>query len=747
MTLYHGLISFHMQEPAPDWTRAAAALPLGTVLKSVNDIGLLVEAQRVNPEIIPLYRRWVDQEPIHHQLYDGAPPAVKRERARNYFELFINNPGLRALNQLLIGLWHDVYAASHSPAEIQDRIEQEQAFSEVWLSEYAPRFPGATLALSSAGVGNDIPLEVAALADENGYYLDYHAYILTAAGSPVAGEWENFSGRWTRMDERYRAAGHAVKWLFGEGGPIGRNAQGGAAAGAGWRHKDCCNGDPIKFNNIIAYWAERTRNWNRQHGRRASALNLYTTRRPGATNGETNWFLTAQPEMDSLAALSQRYAETTVQGEAEAAAGEASGNGELAGSGETTAGEGGPAGGAPAGGQELVVVAPSGAAIRKADGTIVGALPVDTRFFGVPVTIDGELRFALRGTVSADPAIARPVGGPPLPPPPVLPLPGVDVSFWQGTIDWRLMKEMGVRIAGVKVTEGVQLVDAQWRNNHQWARAYGIKVFPYHFFHNQRNPEEQAAHFRSQYAQVSWDYAPAGDFEERSGGPANGGGGLGDSIHRFMLAAGAGVVYTNAAWWTEYVGLVDWADDFRLWVANWDAQEPALPPGWSEWWGWQYRVTDDAQRYGVQSEHLDLDYFYEIEAVTGALLSHWPIPSRALSIGGNTWGNPAGHEAVDLGAARGDPVYAAAPGTVKQVGYESGGYGRYVVIEHAGDMETLYAHLTSQPVLVGAGDAVAGGQQLGTVGMTGNTSGPHLHFELRLASGRVDPWPVLQTIP
>jgi hypothetical protein len=313
------------------------------------------------------------------------------------------------------------------------------------------------------------------------------------------------------------------------------------------------------------------------------------------------------------------------------------------------------------------------------------------------------------------------------------------------------MKEMGVRIAGVKVSEGIQTVDAQWRHNHQWARAYGIKVFPYHFFHNQRSPEQQAAHFRSQYAQVTWDYPPAGDFEDRSGGPADGspaegGQNLGDSIRNFMIAAGAGVIYTNASWWTEYVGPVGWAAGYRLWVAHWDAQDPDLPPGWSAWWGWQNRVTADAQRYGVQSEHLDLNFFYELEAVTGALLSRWPVDSRALSVGGNTWNNPAGHEAVDLAAVRGDPVYAAAPGTVKQVGYETGGYGRHVVIEHAGDMETLYAHLTSQPVLVSTGDPVAAGQQLGTVGMTGMTSGPHLHFELRLASGRVDPWPVLQAI-
>ncbi len=721
---YQGLISFHMQAAVPDWTRAVASLPAGTLVKSVDDIGILVEAVRVNSGVIPVFRKWVDFSP--GQTYDGADMVTKRARAREYFETFIHDPALRGLAGLKIGLWNEVYAVSHTPEETQDRVEQEQAFSDVWQAEYAGGLPGATLVMSCPGVGNDIPLAVAAIAAKHGYWLDYHAYILTVSGAPVAGEWEHYSGRWTLMDRKYVSNGYRVRWMFGEGGPIGRTPAGGADAMAGWRHRDVCNSDSVKYNNVMAYWATRVKQWNQENGRRAYSLTLFTTKQGGGLEHQSwRWFQTVQPEMDMMAALSGRYAESTPPSTIPAPL--------------PTPDPTPLPSPAPASVTLLKVIEPNGLYIRDGAGNILGALPVNTRFGG---RLNAG-RYQLAGSVSAAAEHVRVISGDEPARPVGRLLPGVDVSAWQRQIDWRLMAEKGVRVAGIRVSVGLQ-EDDWWRHNHQWARAYGLRVFPYHYFHSVEEPEGQARIFRSLYQAVSWDYPAAGDFET----PADADD-MADRILRFMQASGAGTVYTSPGWWTHRVGTVPWASNYRLWVAHWDVPAPEPVPGWSQWWGWQYRVTDDAQRYGVQSERLDLDWFREIGTVTGALLSHWPIPSRALSIGGNTWGNPAGHEAVDLGALRGDPVYAAAPGMVKQVGYESGGYGRFVVMAHrgdgahAGDMETLYAHLTSQPVLVRAGEAVAGGQQLGTVGMTGNTSGPHLHFELRVDGERVDPWPVL----
>lgn len=89
-----------------------------------------------------------------------------------------------------------------------------------------------------------------------------------------------------------------------------------------------------------------------------------------------------------------------------------------------------------------------------------------------------------------------------------------------------------------------------------------------------------------------------------------------------------------------------------------------------------------------------------------------------------------GHNGVDLAAPAGNRIYAAASGTVviSRVGY-NGGYGNYVVIKHPNGTQTLYAHNNSN--LVSQGDYVKQGQVIGTVGSTGRSTGPHVHFEVR----------------
>lgn len=90
-----------------------------------------------------------------------------------------------------------------------------------------------------------------------------------------------------------------------------------------------------------------------------------------------------------------------------------------------------------------------------------------------------------------------------------------------------------------------------------------------------------------------------------------------------------------------------------------------------------------------------------------------------------------GYNAVDLAAGVGTPVRAAAGGEVivaKSSGW-NGGYGSYIVIKHKNGVQTLYAHLSK--VDVGVGSTVASGQGIGAIGMTGKSTGPHLHFEVR----------------
>lgn len=95
------------------------------------------------------------------------------------------------------------------------------------------------------------------------------------------------------------------------------------------------------------------------------------------------------------------------------------------------------------------------------------------------------------------------------------------------------------------------------------------------------------------------------------------------------------------------------------------------------------------------------------------------------------------HKGIDLRLNTGDTVRAAFPGVVRATGYEKKGYGYYVIVRHAEDMETLYAHL--QGPVARMGDIVNAGDAIATGGSTGHTTGPHLHFELRVNGYAVDP--------
>ena len=104
-------------------------------------------------------------------------------------------------------------------------------------------------------------------------------------------------------------------------------------------------------------------------------------------------------------------------------------------------------------------------------------------------------------------------------------------------------------------------------------------------------------------------------------------------------------------------------------------------------------------------------------------------------------GYPHFHTGIDLVEPFASPVYAADDGVIALVGSSSSGYGRYVVIAHSGGLDTLYGHLST--TLVKVGQLVSQGQTIGLEGSTGNSTGPHLHFELRIKQQPIDPTPYL----
>jgi murein DD-endopeptidase MepM/ murein hydrolase activator NlpD len=113
----------------------------------------------------------------------------------------------------------------------------------------------------------------------------------------------------------------------------------------------------------------------------------------------------------------------------------------------------------------------------------------------------------------------------------------------------------------------------------------------------------------------------------------------------------------------------------------------------------------------------------------------WPVVGPLNSLFGNRWGNF--HSGIDIGAAYGTSVAAAASGQVVLASYSSYGYGNYVIVRHGDGSETLYAHLSA--IYVSLGEYVGQGGGIGAVGCSGWCTGPHLHFEVRIGGRSVNP--------
>lgn len=115
----------------------------------------------------------------------------------------------------------------------------------------------------------------------------------------------------------------------------------------------------------------------------------------------------------------------------------------------------------------------------------------------------------------------------------------------------------------------------------------------------------------------------------------------------------------------------------------------------------------------------------------------WPAGNHRLS--GNDFG--ASHLGIDIAAGMGATLYAADGGVVVYAGAIAGGYGNMVMIDHGNGYQTLYAHMSQINVRCGA--SVSQGTIIGYAGSTGNSTGAHLHFEVRYGGGFVNPWTVL----
>ena len=182
-------------------------------------------------------------------------------------------------------------------------------------------------------------------------------------------------------------------------------------------------------------------------------------------------------------------------------------------------------------------------------------------------------------------------------------------------------------------------------------------------------------------------------------------------------------------------------------VDSWDRQQRAIPAGSAVGPAElaplpARRQVDVTPAVGAAPVSVVRHDHHELKAVTGGADDPLSLemPGRVSSSYG--WrtdpfkGQAKFHGGIDLAARYGTEVPAAAAGTVVTAG-EQGGYGLTVVVRHPNGFESRYAHLSS--IAVRPGESIGRGEQVGRVGSTGRSTGPHLHFEVTQAGQRVDP--------
>jgi len=162
-----------------------------------------------------------------------------------------------------------------------------------------------------------------------------------------------------------------------------------------------------------------------------------------------------------------------------------------------------------------------------------------------------------------------------------------------------------------------------------------------------------------------------------------------------------------------------------------------IPGGVREWQGWSNPMIPRSNP--ASAKLMGPGYCGVVTTgYTGSGTFIWP--TTATYISGYNYSPATNHRAVDIGGAMGNALYAADSGVVVYAGWNNYGYGNTVVIDHGNGWQTLYAHIMDGGILVSCGQSVSQGETIAYMGSTGNSSGPHLHFELMHESyGKVNP--------
>lgn len=194
-------------------------------------------------------------------------------------------------------------------------------------------------------------------------------------------------------------------------------------------------------------------------------------------------------------------------------------------------------------------------------------------------------------------------------------IPGIDVSYWEGGIDWKKVRGDGIRYMFTKATEGEGYADPTLSENWSGAKSVGILRGAYHFFHPNMNPVKQADHFIQAVKKLNdnGELPPVLDMEVTDN-QANQV--IIDRaktwLDRVQQGLGKRPIIYSGPGFLKYNFVVSgggpplWTKDYILWIANYGVSQPFLPKGWLKWTFWQY---SEAGRINGINSAVDLDWF------------------------------------------------------------------------------------------------------------------------------------------
>ncbi len=195
-------------------------------------------------------------------------------------------------------------------------------------------------------------------------------------------------------------------------------------------------------------------------------------------------------------------------------------------------------------------------------------------------------------------------------------IPGIDVSHWQGTINWEAVKAAGKEFSYIKATDGNSFVDRQFTANWQGAKEAGLLRGAYHFFRPLQDVMSQVDIFTKTVTLEEGDLPPVLDMEVSNNLKNTT---IIPRVEAWLEAIEkrtgikpiiySGVSFMNYSFTTSPGKPPDWATNYLLWIANYlklSATRPNLPTGWSKWSFWQYSASGWVN--GVAGA-VDLDWF------------------------------------------------------------------------------------------------------------------------------------------